>query len=421
MSIVPPPSYRPYFAGWNRSSNMPDSSASIHHPKGDIKKIAIDRNAPGISNFGKGYTPNGFLRIFRWEEGVTEEGSSGAPLFNPAGHVVGTLTGGNATCSNPVNDYYSRFDMAWNYKPDSAQQLKYWLDPNLTNAIVQPGRRFYEGDNLCMAFTNLEDYDQHGLIALNTQSGDAGYWGGTNSLNITEFVEKFSIAGDELLQGVSIGVGEIKLNSQVSNSEITLKIYNGNLVPQTLIHFQKVRLLNLVSGAMNYIPFDKPVVPAETFFVGFELSNLRPDERFVMYQSLREQKGANFFWFRRNNQWYNFQDANTDRHSIANVISLIACNVNEEVPPTDLVTRPMDAIIYPNPAKNWFTFEAGQEISLENIRIYNLTGQEVQAKLQKSGDKKILIDLADNLPGIYFVRFNSKLGSISEKVMYVPW
>ncbi len=421
LSRIPPPDYRPYFSGWDRSGNMPDSSKCIHHPQGDIKKIAVDRNSPSISHFLSDYTPFGFLRVGRWEVGVTEQGSSGAPLFNPLGNVIGTLTGGNATCINPVNDYFSRFNMAWEYKSDSSGQLKYWLDPLNTSKIAQPGKRYYSAEDFCMPFTNLEDYDEHQNVVMQDGGQDAGYWGGTNDLNVTEFVERFSVPGEEELFGVSLGVGLVKLSNFASNSEITIKVYNGKLFPETLIHSQKVFIRDLVADAMNLIKFNRLVEPQDTFFVGFELTNLQPQEQFVVYQSLRQPGEENFFWFRQNNVWHDFQLANSSGYSMANVIELIACNVNELSPKKPLVNRPMDLIIYPNPARGLFIFEAGQEILPDKISVYNIMGQEVQVNVFEYDEKKVQIDLSGNMAGVYFVRYRSGLGSLSGKVIYSPW
>ena len=61
-----------------------------------------------------------------------------------------------------------------------------------------------------------------------TVSGESnGFWGGTNGSGITEFVERFSVPGDETLDGISFGVGKLVLKSG-AESEITVKVYNGN-------------------------------------------------------------------------------------------------------------------------------------------------------------------------------------------------
>lgn len=421
LSLVPPPEYRPFFSGWDRSGSPPDSTTSIHHPQGDIKKISTDLDPPLISDFTSDYTRFGFLKVVRWDKGVTEQGSSGGPLFNPSGMVIGSLTGGSATCHNPVNDYYSRFDMAWDYKPDSSGQLKYWLDPLNTNQLNIAGNRYYAGENYCVSYTNLEDFDEHQNVVLNDEGQDAGYWGGSNQLNITEFAERFSIPGNEQLYGVSLGVGLIRLSDTPGNRNITVKVFNGKNSPEALIYSQTVPVKNLVANAMNFIPFENIVEPSDTFFVGYELSDLQPQDQFVVYQSLRQPGRENYFWFKQDNIWYDFQAANSEGYSMTNVFELVACNVNEPAPDRPLVTKAMEAIIYPNPTQGLFTFEAGQQVFPENVKVYNLVGKEVNVQFYQYSEKKIQIDLSGNMPGVYFVRFNSGLGRISGKVIYSPW
>jgi hypothetical protein len=421
LSLVPPPEFRPYYAGWDKQSVLPDSSTSIHHPQGDIKKIAYDSDSPVYSNFATDYTPQGFLKVLRWNGGVTEAGSSGGPLFNPQKRLIGTLTGGQANCNNPVNDYFSRFDMAWEYRADSAQQLKYWLDPSGTNSESLNGKRFYEKENLCAAFTNLEDFDDHQNVILTSGGSFAGYWGGTNSEGITGFAERYVLSGSENLYGVSLGIGKIDLFSQGSESEIQVNVYNGSDSPDLLIHSETVQIRNLVADAMNFIGFSKEVVPADTFFVGFELSNLQPQDTFVVYQSLREADKLNFFWFKQRETWYNFKAENATKYSMANVFELLACNVSGLVPDPPLVKDSLDILIYPNPAHSVFNFEAGQEFSPEDISIFNLIGQQVQAKMLVVHSKKIKIDLSGNIPGVYFVRLKTANRMVSGKVSYMPW
>ena len=165
-----------------------------------------------------------------------------------------------------------------------------------------------------------------------------------------------SVSGDEQLYGISIGIGLIDLISPASNSDITIKVYNGRFFPETLIYSQKVLIKNLVEDAMNFIGFERIIEPADTFFVGFELSNIQKDERFVIYQSLRQKNKENFFWFKQNNSWYDFESSNSNGYSIANVMELVACNVNE--PDKPLVKSSIGSLVYPNPAKGIFVFEA---------------------------------------------------------------
>ena len=423
LSVVPPPEFKPYFTGWNRKNEIPDSTVSIHHPQGDIKKIAFDSDEPVISDFTSGYTPQSFLKINRWDWGVTENGSSGGPLFNPDQQLIGTLTGGLATCSNPVEDYFAWFERAWEFKPDSGRQLKYWLDPLDSGIETLEGKRFYEDENLCLSFTHLNDEDQHQSVPLIYNGEFSGYWGGTNNAGINEFTERFSIYGNEQLSGISLGIGKLKISNEepFTEREITLKVYNGSKIPETEIYSQVVNLKSFVADAMNFIEFDELVEPADTFFIGFELSNLLPTDSFAVYQSVRPADKENFFYFKKNELWESFKNANIDSFSLVSVFELLACNLNAGINDTPLVRNELEALIYPNPAHTAFTFEAGQEIDPDKIKVFNLIGQQVEAKFSNLFDKKIQIDLSGNIPGIYFVRFESKKGTVSRKVTWAPW
>ncbi len=147
LSVAPPDSFLPYFAGWNRSSTPAQNTTTIHHPSGDVKKIAIDMDPPEVSYHTPDYypamVPYSHWRILEWDTATTEFGSSGCPLFNENQLVVGTLTGGQATCFFQKNDYFTRIDYAWDYYADSTKQLKCWLDPDNTGVMSLNGKAGY--------------------------------------------------------------------------------------------------------------------------------------------------------------------------------------------------------------------------------------------------------------------------------------
>ncbi len=58
LSVAPPKSYNPYYAGWNRSKNPAQNTTAIHHPSGDVKKIAVDLDAPETSYHDPDYFPD---------------------------------------------------------------------------------------------------------------------------------------------------------------------------------------------------------------------------------------------------------------------------------------------------------------------------------------------------------------------------
>lgn len=421
LSLVPPPEFRPYYSGWERSVELPDSTVSIHHPQGDIKKIALDADQPVISDFNGDYAKNGFLKILRWEKGVTEAGSSGGPLFNMDQNLIGTLTGGIAVCGNPVRDYFERFSMSWDFKSDTTKQLKYWLDPLNTNDQTLNGNQFYAIEEACETFTNLNDNDTYKTVSLIESDEFSGYWGGTNSVGITEFVEQFSIYGNPQLSGISFGIGIIDLGNSNSTSEITIKVYNGDKLPETLIYSENILIKDLVEDAMNFIGFSEIVEPNDTFFVGFELSNMQSLDSFVVYQSLRPANTDNFLCFKQNNLWYNFEEENMGYNSMANVFELIACNIDDTVSDTPIVENPLEIYVFPNPADGVFNLKSGSKIIAENITVHNLIGQLVKIQTTNVNDFQIKINLTGNVPGVYFIRVHTTEGFVSRKVSFVPW
>lgn len=142
-----PLSYKPYFNGWDASGAISTGGVVIHHPKGDIKMISTyTKPLIPMAYYGTGSNPNALYWQVTWAatpdgHGVTEPGSSGAPLFNKEGLIIGSLTGGDAACETPnAPDYFGRFSKSWDPgSSDSTHQLKYWLDKNHLNTLQLPG------------------------------------------------------------------------------------------------------------------------------------------------------------------------------------------------------------------------------------------------------------------------------------------
>ena len=421
LSLIPPPEYRPYFAGWDNSGIMTDTVVTVHHPWGDIKKISFDYDKPTFDDFNSHYLKNGFIKVARWDEGVTEAGSSGGGLFNKEKRLIGTLTGGVATCNNPVRDYFERFDLSWEHKSDITKQLKHWLDPKNTGVGFVDGKRFYEDEERCNSYTNLTDIDEHKLLTVSVNGKYAGYWGGTNSAGISEITEKFSFYGSGVLQGISFGVG--KINHGIgSQGRVVVKVYDGNTSPQQLLYSQPVNINFFVEDAMNYIGFEQDVEISGDVFIGFELKNMSSSDTFAVYQSVRNKGDDNFFYFKSGSVWYNYASANAENNSVANVFELVACGFSSSSPiDTSLVDDPLKIIVYPNPTNSWFTLEAGKKLDIKDISVCNLLGQEVKVVFGSQTEKKVRIHLGGNVPGVYFVRFNNGKKIVSKKILYFPW
>ena len=140
LSTAPPSAWNIFYAGWDRSPTQTSPSATcIHHPNGDIKKITFDTDS--VKTYGD--DPNFWTAV--WNDGTTEGGSSGSPLFNSDKRVIGQLFGGWAACNNMLeSDEFGKFDVSWD-GATPADRLKDWLDPESTAGLVIDG--YYPNSN----------------------------------------------------------------------------------------------------------------------------------------------------------------------------------------------------------------------------------------------------------------------------------
>lgn len=134
-----------FYAGWDASGSGSIWGVGIHHPSGDTKKIST-YDSPLISD-NWGFASGTHWRV-NWVEtetnhGVTEGGSSGSPIYNTWGQVVGTLTGGSSCCEGSEDpnsgcvgenspDWYGKVSYHWDGNSNPTADLKDILDPGNT-------------------------------------------------------------------------------------------------------------------------------------------------------------------------------------------------------------------------------------------------------------------------------------------------
>ena len=132
-----PTEWNPYWAGWYAADVSSTNGVCIHHPGSEAKKISTYTTGTSSTTLGALDSHWGV----NWEatengHGVTEPGSSGSPLFNSNGFVVGTLTGGFSACEESGNqgpeesDYFGKLSYHWQNNPNEPnEKLKLFLDP----------------------------------------------------------------------------------------------------------------------------------------------------------------------------------------------------------------------------------------------------------------------------------------------------
>ena len=138
----PPEDYNVHYAGWDVSGSTPNIPVGIHHPSGDIKKISFDYD--NASNSGN------YWDVDSWDDGTTEPGSSGSPLFDGETHrIIGQLYGGVASCTNFGYDTYGKTSVSWNLG------LSDYLDPNNTGLTFIDGTDAIDLPDPALSLSNV--------------------------------------------------------------------------------------------------------------------------------------------------------------------------------------------------------------------------------------------------------------------------
>lgn len=291
-----PSNFKPYYIGWDRRNTTSSKGVCIHHPQGDIKMISSYlqpltsteyHNDNDISN-GKYWRVN-------WSEtengqGVTEGGSSGSPIYNQQGLLIGTLTGGDASCTYPDDpDWFGKFSYHWESNgDDSTTQLKYWLDP------INSGQELLIGTNL----------DSSSLIAeFNSNSQEITIGGSVkfNNLsqgNISEYnwffeggdPETSILENPEMIKYYNAGNFDVKLNvksadgadSLIATNYITVSSLIYPNITKGILHIvvgstpsEKINVAVFNTNGQKVIEFLNPAKSSETQ-ISFDLSSFTP-------------------------------------------------------------------------------------------------------------------------------------------------
>ncbi len=406
--------FRPYLAGWDITQSVPSSTFTIHHPQGDVMKLTIDKQAPQVSSYPLGgFAPSGFWRILKWESGSTEPGSSGGPLFDPAGRVRGTLTGGAATCSNPANDYYARLDKMFDLSAEASRRLRPWLDPAGTNASVINGRDPY--------FYNLLRSDTIGSMPQGDSGTMSSYplpgWGlstGHNSDSIVGYAEYFPFHGSGELLWLRVRVAAAEHLSQADS--VRFFIWGNGPVPGTMVASKAFRMNEFAGGNEAEINFGRPVKRNGPFYAGYiiyyrgRLTDPQPLFA-IAHSDPWPQQSQNSAFFYDGTGWKPFTGHPTRPMPVSLAINAVL--VESSIMGIQQPSEERSGVqVLPNPFSGEVTFRiSGADHGRVTVEIYDHAGRTVHAGEYGNifpGD--LTIELPGLPAGIY--HYSLKSGSV---------
>ncbi|WP_010418895.1 T9SS type A sorting domain-containing protein [Anaerophaga thermohalophila] len=394
MSEYPPDYFRTYYSGWDLTTLPSGVVHSVHHPYGDVKKVAVSSGVPVVasysatSRFGNTFLNDSHWKVAEWADGTTEPGSSGAGLFLDNGAFIGSLSGGAATCSNPVNDYFIRLNKIWDHLPEDTARVDVWLNPSGEALTSLPGY-----DPVGTGMLRVSHFPDNGTPQVQEITGEGGLWTGPNSLNITDVAEKF----DEFISGQIYGVFLVPGKNYVADDgEVDIKIWSGLNKPELLLGGKNNVKINGEADKEILVLFDQPVSFSGPFFVGYSNDYIAPVDSFAVYQAYLSKTSNSLYLKSPDLGWQPYPDLSGDLPSMVWIDALVG---NAVFTDSSDVLVPEHFTIAPNPAASYtyiyYTEDGTGEISVfdlngklvltQNIVIYQNRYQFIFSKRLKSG------------------------------------
>ncbi len=439
LSNKPPDNYLVYYAGWDYSGLPSTTSAAIHHPSGDVKKISIDANS---SVNGQNYNTEHW-RIQNWEVGTTEGGSSGSPLFDQNHRIIGQLHGGLAACNNNSYDEFGKFSDSWLGGGTNASQLKPWLNPTNSSNLTLDGQYFVSAsftDNIKVdSIFGLRSCGQiqTPMIAVTNLGSEA-----ITSMNITY---QYDGAAPQTLQWTGnltwlqssyIALPEVQLSLGSYNLTVSLTVPNKT-DEDVIDNFSNINFSILNNNSDLKIKLQTDSYPEEISYqlinssggvifqifssqiTGFEFENILitnelclPNDCYkaVINDNFGDGLGGSSAYFSITTNTTqlgiingNFGSTDTISFCLPHIVS------------TNAVQLPIINVeIFPNPTSDWLQFES--EKMPNEILITNILGKRVGA-LQPILSRQLDLSYLEN--GFYFVQFRFDNQWIVKKVLVI--
>ncbi|GHT23107.1 hypothetical protein FACS189430_05870 [Bacteroidia bacterium] len=301
LSADIPADYHPYYAGWTLSSQNPASGTGIHHPSGDVKKISVEKAPLTSATYddpGLKCDNNAHWSVKQWDEGVTEGGSSGSPIFDENHLLAGTLTGGDATCRNPVNDKYAKFNRQWNSYPTDSTSLRKWLDPDDTWLEMlhgyDPLTRYGE---LCDTMSHIGNNEETTVV-------NSALWGvmtGHNDKEWSAFAERFNNDTIATLIGLEANISQV----YSLGSRVRFSVWTGSDYPVTEQWGDDFILSKEYRNFPFQVYFNQVLELGEDYYIGYSIRYDDAVDTFAVRQSIRRPyEGISSLYVRDGYTWF---------------------------------------------------------------------------------------------------------------------
>jgi hypothetical protein len=431
---IPPVYYQPYYAGWNIAAQPSAPYFGIHHPRASVKRISWLDDGLKYGTFNIAAYPffkEAHWNITEWTAGSTDAGSSGSPLFDGEGRVIGALSGGYSTCKTPKDDYFYALNKAWdpldksgNAEPDD-RRLSHWLNPSSADITTCDGLDPYASTASCVRLSNIGALADS--IALDTIPGTPIPLYGNNEYEIFNYAEAYHTTGDALLHGVYIVSPAAGRN--FADLQVEIEVYGGEKAPQTLLHSQTFRpkYVEYADGGVrffeqdksldraqeSFLAFDSTITVKGNFYVGYRIVSAPPNTFFAAYNLRESSTPRNTAWMLAGKKWIEA----TSHPEVPRRTSLFID------PVVEYVSKPGNIPLGNHPGAT-ITLSADRRTAYvhlpegkkeSTLTLISITGQVLHTSRLQPGQTAVA--LPPTSPGVYLLKLSGKDMEVIRKVV----
>jgi len=418
LKETPPAYFQSYYAGWDLSEKQEVPFFAIHHPRGSLKRVNWLDEAIELKTFiinTMDFEENAHWFVSKWTTGSTAPGSSGSPLFNIHGHVIGALSGGYSLCSKPKDDYYFALSRTWEPETESSRQLQYWLNPSKKKQIICEGLNPYDAATTCVRLSNvrMNGYVKETEVATLPNSDIIPLFG-NNTYDITQYAEAYYTANDAVLHGAYLVIPSV--GSKYDGLEVEVCVYSGTNGPETLLYTQpfqpkywnKARNEDIFQetpkhldrAQESFIRFDKPVSVKGSFYIGYRIVSAPKN---IYFSALNLKAGTttqNTTWLFAQDKWieagshpdYNFKTSLYVDPVIQPSINVgnTIISSSEEVQIIREADRQSISVLLPEGVNNAY------------LTLISMDGKVIKESILSNN--QTMVSMPANLTGIYLVK-----------------
>lgn len=437
LNETPPDYYQPYYAGWNIDSNAGTNVpfVNIHHPNGLVSKYGRTNMNLSMATFPEPFFNSGIhWKISGWDVGSTAGGSSGSPLFDKQGFVVGGLSGGSSECFNNEPDYFFALYKSWEDTPDAGVLLKNALDPKKLGITQWSGHdpneknpfiRLKNGD-----YNNEDPLLRNELVSSALTDTESEFVFGNNFLKTKEFAEEFVTEKDVEIFGTYLLSPVTSLKQLLP---ITIKVYKDALSEENLVTSEIFRptyqAYNTTKGSFiendktmsavateSFVKFQEKVKVGTKFYVSYEIAYPFPAKiGFSTYNMIFQTPEKNSAWLcDADGKWFPATE-----HPVKPMSAALAIEPLVRCEPACVSSPPLigkkEQIIY---------LKASQQLQVNTdnpdekgtIFIYSITGQ-LLSKMPYQSSEPVNIPLSIGNNNIVIVKALSENGVKTGKIV----